>query len=127
MKPPLESWLIPIVVLAALAWSCGPKKQPESKQAVAAGSASADVGDWESALVQYKTAASSAPDDASVKKKLIEAQHKVSEIRTKRAEDANAAGQIGDAGDLWRQAIELLPEEERRSCQAWADVESNLS
>src|SRR2546428_191304 len=53
MKPPLESWLIPIVVIAALASSCGPKKQPETKQAVAAGSARADVESNLSALEYF--------------------------------------------------------------------------
>ncbi len=114
-----------LALLSVFCLACPPKQQT-----VKQGDSLASVGDWETALAQYQQALREKPDDLAVKKKIEEAQPKVVEIWTKRGIDANATGNVGDAGDLWRRAIELVPEVPeggRKASAPWGQIEQNAS
>jgi tetratricopeptide (TPR) repeat protein len=64
-------------------------------------------GDWEGALVNYKLAYAMHPDDVGIVHKIDFATGKVIALYTKRGNDANAAGKLGDAGNWWQKAVDL--------------------
>lgn len=67
----------------------------------------AKQGDWETALTQYRLAAVDRPNDKSIVERIRKAEQEVALVYMKRAADANAAGHLGEAGDMWKKALEL--------------------
>lgn len=99
----------------------------------------AGAGDWESALIQYRLAAQEDPNDARLRRKISTAEDKVIAIWTRRGDDANAAGQLGEAGAWWVKAIELSAKRAEesgsasedaklgRDTKAWRRIEANAT
>jgi len=67
----------------------------------------AKTGDWETALTQYKLAAADHPGDKDVVDRVRRAEREVAQLYIQRAADANVKGDLGEAGDLWRKALEM--------------------
>ena len=72
----------------------------------------ADTGDWETALTQYRLAATEHPSDANIAERVKRAEKEVARIYVMRAADANTRGDMGEAGELWRRALEMSPDPE---------------
>ncbi len=108
--------LAPVVALLA----CAPKYTRDADTL-------ARAGDWESALTQYRLAAEERPDDFPLQRKVEMAERKVSAIWTKRGEEANREGHLGDAATFWTRALDLLPENEREKSDAWKLIEKNAA
>jgi hypothetical protein len=70
----------------------------------------AKTGDWETALTQYKLAQASHPADAQIAERVRRAEREVAQVYIQRAADANAKGDLGQAGELWRKALEMTPD-----------------
>jgi tetratricopeptide (TPR) repeat protein len=87
----------------------------------------AKVGDWETALAQYRVAVEKNPNDALAKRKLLRAEREVIAVWTKRGNQANSAGRLGEAGTWWRKAVELTHPLERTSGNAWAAIQKNAT
>ena len=87
----------------------------------------AKVGDWETALSQYRMAVEKNPNDALAKRKLLRAEREVISIWTKRGNQANSEGRLGEAGNWWRKAVELTHPLERTAGNAWAAIEKNAT
>lgn len=87
----------------------------------------AKVGDWETARIQYAVAVEKNPDDALAKRKLLRAEREVIRIWTKRGNQANSDGKLGDAGRWWKKAVELTHELERKTSDAWYAIEKNAT
>ena len=64
-------------------------------------------GDWESALERYRQAHDAHPDDVAVVHQMDIATAKVISIYTKRGDDANKAGRLGEASGWWKKALDL--------------------
>ena len=64
-------------------------------------------GDWERALAGYREAAKENPNDKAVVDRIRHAEKEVAKVYFERANAANAAGRLGEAGDLWKKASEL--------------------
>ena len=79
----------------------------------------AHAGDWETALIQYKRAAEEHPESGDAAHKLKVASAKVIEIWTKRGNDSNAEGRLGEAAEWWLKAIELAPQDEQKDMAAF--------
>ena len=92
------------------------------------GDTSAHGGDWETALVQYRRAAAAHPESGEAARKLATATDKVQEIWTKRGNDANAAGRLGEAAEWWLKAVNLSEGEDApKKTVAWKAIVSNGS
>ena len=85
----------------------------------------AKVGDWETARIQYGIAVEKNPDDVLAKRRLLRAEREVIRLWTKRGNQANRDGRLGDAGMWWKKAIELTHELERPTSDAWLAIEKN--
>src|SRR5688500_14340523 len=70
----------------------------------------AKQGDWERALTEYRLAAVEHPSENGIRERIAKAEKEVAVLYLARAEAANAAGRLGEAGDLWKKAIELSPD-----------------
>lgn len=68
-------------------------------------------GDWEHALAGYREAAHENPNDQSIADRVRHAEHEVALIYVQRAATSNAAGRLGEAGDLWKKASEMAPDD----------------
>lgn len=108
-----------IPVLAAGPVGCANKKIRQAD-------AIAQQGDWETALTQYRLAAEERPTDKTIQERILKAEEHVAAIYVKRAGDANAAGRLGEAGDLWRRALELVKDESTQS-KVKAEIAANAA
>lgn len=84
-------------------------------------------GDWETALIEYRRAAEEHPESGEAVHKVKVASEKVAAIWTKRGNDANAQGRLGEAAEWWRKAVELAPADDRPATPAWKAIASNAS
>ena len=116
----MKTRIVTLILAAALLGGC-------TGFHVRQGDKVARVGDWETALVQYRLAVEANPDDTVAKRKLWRAEKKVVELWTKRGNRANREGRLGDAGTWWRKAIELTHELERRDSDAWRAIQKNAT
>lgn len=96
-----RSILACVTVVAVL--GCAPKKVRQADSL-------AKQGDWERALTEYRLATVEHPNESGIKERIAKAEKEVAVLYLARAEAANAAGRLGEAGDLWRKAIELSPD-----------------
>lgn len=67
----------------------------------------AKQGNWEEALAEYRVAAAEHPNDKKINERIQQASREVALLDVKKAETSNAAGKLGEAGDLWKQALDL--------------------
>lgn len=70
----------------------------------------AKAGDWETALTQYRLAAAEHPGDEKLAERVTRAKREVANLYLQRAAQANASGDLGLAGDLWKKAMEMSPD-----------------
>lgn len=87
----------------------------------------AKVGDWETAMVQYRIAVDANGDDTIAKRKLLKAEREVIALWTKRGNQANGDGRLGEAGTWWRKAVELTHPLEKTSGNAWHAIVKNAT
>lgn len=87
----------------------------------------AKAGDWETALVQYRIGVEQNPDDVIGKRRLLRAERKVIAIWTRRGNEANSDGRLGEAGTWWRKAVELTHPLERTAGDAWHAIQKNAT
>ena len=87
----------------------------------------AAVGDWETAMVQYRIAVDANGDDTVAKRKLLKAEREVIALWTKRGHASNSAGKLGEAGTWWRKAVELTHPTEKTSGNAWRAIVKNAT
>lgn len=117
-----RSWTTRFAVAAAVAVlsACGGMH-------VKQGDTLAKVGDWETALVQYRMAVEQNGDDTLAKRKLLKAEREVISVWTKRGNQANSEGRLGEAGTWWRKAVELTHPLEKTSGNAWHAIVKNAT
>ncbi len=87
----------------------------------------ARAGDWETALAHYRQLAVKHPDDPRIDRRLERAERQVARLLTRRGHEANADGRPAEAGDWWRQAIALIPKDERAASAPFRAIDENLS
>ena len=87
----------------------------------------ARAGDWESALVMYRMAVEQNPGDTVAQRRMWRAERQVSAIYTKRGNQANSKGRLGEAGLWWKKAVEASHTLERESSDAWRAIEKNMT
>ena len=96
-----------------------------SHKLVQQGDTLARVGDWETALVQYRMAVEKNPDDLVAKRRMDKAEREVIDVYVKRGNKANSEGHLAEAGMWWRKAILMTPDYERTQSSAWTSIEKN--
>lgn len=87
----------------------------------------ARAGDWETALVQYKRASEEHPSSGDAVHKVKIASEKVVAIWTKRGDDANAEGRLGEAAEWWLKAVELARPDDQPRMAAWKQIVTNTA
>ena len=85
---------------ALLLAGCAPKKVREADKV-------AKTGDWDAALAAYKVALAESPNDKALQERVKDASTQLALEDVKKAEAANAIGHLGEAGDLWKKALDL--------------------
>lgn len=103
MKPMLVRVVAPLTIAAAAVLLGGCATHAPIKQA----DTIAKTGDWEAALTGYRAALKEQPNDKTINERVHKAEIEVAKIYLQRASEANDAGRLGEAGDLWKKAYDL--------------------